>query len=294
MLDLPESRWLPNKIAGVNSPVIAGRDISASLRLHVALAIVVGFWTPVMTALDTNDALLPVEIVTVEEFTRLTRDKPKKEILEKEPAPAKPAPPVARETAPPPPAPAEAMPLPEPVREPPVDKTADTVAEPVEKAPAEASPIRQLRPVARPAPPKPKPVLDVSQIRALLNKTPDTPAEAEPVAEEEVASENIRLTLNEIDAFRTQMRRCWNPPSGARNAEDLIVQVRVSLAPNGMISAGPKVMNRAQLGDPFFRAAAESVLRAIRRCQPFEMPPEKYAAWRDIELKFDPGKMLGG
>ena len=292
MPDLPESRWLPNKIAGVNSPVIAGRDISASLGLHVTLAVVVGFWTPVMTALDTNDALLPVEIVTVEEFTRLTRDKPKKEILEKEPAPAKPAPPVARETAPPPPAPAEAMPLPEPVREkPPV---ADTFTGPVEKAPAENSPIRQLRPVARPAPPKPKPVLDVSQIRALLNKTPDTPAEAEPVAEEEVASENIRLTLNEIDAFRTQMRRCWNPPSGARNAEDLIVQVRVSLAPNGMISAGPKVMNRAQLGDPFFRAAAESVLRAIRRCQPFEMPPEKYAAWRDIELKFDPGKMLGG
>ncbi len=86
--------------------MIAGRDISASLGLHVALAVIVGFWTPVMTALDTNDALLPVEIVTVEEFTRLTRDKPKKEILEKEPAPAKPAPPAARETAPPPPAPA--------------------------------------------------------------------------------------------------------------------------------------------------------------------------------------------
>ena len=292
MPDLPESRLLPNKIAGVNNPVIAGRDITASLGLHIALAVVVGFWTPVMTALDTNDALLPVEIVTVEEFTRLMRDKPKKKILEKESAPAKSAPPVARETAPPPPAPAEAMPLPEPVREkPPV---ADTFTDPVENASAETSPIRQLRPVARPAPPKPKPLLDVLQIRALLNKTPDTPAEAEPVAEEEVFSENIRLTLNEIDAFRTQMRRCWNPPSGARNAEDLIVQVRVSLAPNGMISAGPKVMNRAQLGDPFFRAAAESVLRAIRRCQPFEMPPEKYAAWRDIELKFDPGKMLGG
>ena len=272
--------------------MIASRDISASLGLHVALALGVGLWTPMMTTLDTNDALLPVEIVTVEEFTRLTRDKPKKEILEQQPAPAKTGPPAARETAPPLPAPAEAMPLPEPVREkPPVDKTA---AEPVEKAPAETSPIRQLRPVARPAPPKPMPVLDVSQIRALLNKTPDTPALAEPAADAEVVSENIRLTLNEIDAFRAQMRRCWNPPSGARNAEDLIVQVRVSLAPNGMISAGPKVMNRAQLGDPFFRAAAESVLRAIRRCQPFKMPPEKYAAWRDIELKFDPGKMLGG
>jgi hypothetical protein len=48
------------------------------------------------------------------------------------------------------------------------------------------------------------------------------------------------------------------------------------------------------LGDPFFRAAAESVLRAIRRCQPFNMPVEKYASWRNIELTFDPSRMLGG
>ncbi len=292
MPGLPALRWLPNKIAGANNPVIASRDISASLGLHVVLALVIGFWTPVMTSLDTSDALLPVEIVTVDEFTRLMRDKPKEE-AEKKPSAAKPAPPIARETAPPPPAPAEAMPLDKPLEAPlpePKRVPEKTIAEPVEKV----TPIRQLRPVARPAPPKPKPVLDVSQIRALLNKTPDTPTASEPVAEDEVVSENIRLTLNEIDAFRTQMRRCWNPPSGALNAEDLIVQVRVSLAPNGMISAGPKVMNRAKLGDPFFRAAAESVLRAIRRCQPFKMPPEKYAAWRDIELKFDPGKMLGG
>jgi hypothetical protein len=60
-----------------------------------------------------------------------------------------------------------------------------------------------------------------------------------------------------------------------------------------MISAGPIVVNRSQLGDPFFRAAAESVLRAIRRCQPFNMPVEKYKSWRDIELTFDPRKMLG-
>ena len=136
--------------------------------------------------------------MTVEEFTRLTRDKPKKKFWRKNPArktgPAR----SARDS------PAAAC-LPRPCRFPnrcPKNRPWPILfAEPVEKAPAEASPIRQLRPVARPAPPKPKPVLDVSQIRALLNKTPDTPAETEAVAEEEVASENIRLTLNEIDAF---------------------------------------------------------------------------------------------
>ena len=53
---------LPNKIAGVNRSVMAGRDISASIGLHFALVLVVGLWTPVMTTLDTNDALLPVEL----------------------------------------------------------------------------------------------------------------------------------------------------------------------------------------------------------------------------------------
>ncbi len=245
-----------------------------------------------MTTLDSQDIMLPVDIITVEEFTKLTSKKPIKKIEAEKPKPARLAPPVAREAAPRPPAPDEAMPLRTPDTEtPPADKTA---TKPVQEAPTTTKPLRQLRPAARPAPPKPKPVLDITQIRALLNKTPDTPDEAQPDDKVETAAENVKLTFNEIDAFRAQMRRCWNPPSGALNAEDLIVQVRVSLAPNGMILAGPRVMNRTQLGDPFFRAAAESVLRAIRRCQPFEMPPEKYAAWRDIELKFDPGKMLGG
>ena len=72
------------------------------------------------------------------------------------------------------------------------------------------------------------------------------------------------VDLNEVDAFRAQMRRCWSPPAGAKQAENLVVQVRLSLTPGGLISAGPVVVNRRLLGDPFFRAAAESVLRAIQ------------------------------
>ena len=104
----------------------------------------------------------------------------------------------------------------------------------------------------------------------------------------------LTADLNEVDAFREQMRRCWSPPAGAKQAENLVVRVRLSLTPSGAISAGPVVVNRSLLGDPFFRAAAESVLRAIRRCQPFSMPAEKYASWRNIELTFDPRRMLGG
>ena len=102
------------------------------------------------------------------------------------------------------------------------------------------------------------------------------------------------MTLSEIDSFRVQMKKCWSFPAGARAGDDLAVIVRVSLMPNGMVSDGPVVVNRNQLTDPFFRAAAESVLRAIRRCQPYQMPAEKYERWRDLELNFDPKFMLGG
>jgi colicin import membrane protein len=40
--------------------------------------------------------------------------------------------------------------------------------------------------------------------------------------------------------------------------------------------------------------AAESALRAVRRCQPYTMPAAKYDIWRDVEVTFDPRDMFGG
>ena len=42
---------------------------------------------------------------------------------------------------------------------------------------------------------------------------------------------------------------------------------------------------------PFFQAAADSAVRAVFQCQPYELPSEKYALWRDMILNFDPSDM---
>ena len=34
--------------------------------------------------------------------------------------------------------------------------------------------------------------------------------------------------------------------------------------------------------------------RAVLRCQPYQLPPEKYEAWREINVNFDPRELLGG
>lgn len=266
----------------------APRDLLASLVLHALVVLAIGFWTPSLRDTNLPDQSLPIDVITIDEFTKLIEEAAKPE---EPPQPDTREEPVAFEqTAAPEALQPDAMPALEDEK-----PVAETPKETSDKPVDEAQQFKVAKPVplARPTR-KPKPILDLGEVRALLNKTPEkrrtrqgwgSTANRKAVAE--------ALTVSEVDSFRAQMRRCWSPPAGAKQAENLVVQVRLSLTPSGSISSGPMVVNREFLGDPFFRAAAESVLRAIRRCQPFRMPPKKYASWRNIELTFDPSKMLG-
>ena len=60
---------------------------------------------------------------------------------------------------------------------------------------------------------------------------------------------------------------------------------------DGSLSGEPSVVNS---GDGFFQVAAESAMRAIRRCQPYKMPIAKYDVWKDVEVTFDPREMFRG
>jgi len=96
-----------------------------------------------------------------------------------------------------------------------------------------------------------------------------------------------RLSQNEIDALRARLRECWNLPAGAADAKNLNVEVRILLRQDGSLSAEPTVLNRSS--NPFFQVAAESALRAVRTCAPFNfLPVAKYESWKDIEINFDP------
>lgn len=262
-------------------------DLLASLALHGLLVALVVFWRPSLSDADLTDTSLPIEVITLDEFTRLIEDTAKPPVENLTPPQDK-SPAAAHERSAPQsaPVPDDAM-----ARLDEAETAKSDNAEPIEAAPRfkVTAPAPLVRPVM-----KPKPLLDIGSVQALLNKTPNAPDNPTPDSSTAESDAAPRLTLSEIDAFRAQMQRCWSPPSGARDADDLRILVRLSLTPGGAISAGPVVVNRTRLGDPFFRAAAESVLRAIRRCQPFAMPVEKYASWRNIELTFDPSRMLGG
>ena len=266
------------------------REIALSTVLHVLVVLSAFIVLPTPEKISLPDYALPIDVITIDDFIRMTSQDPKPETktdqaeeIEKPPAN------IRQETAPPPPADnTDAMPLldPKPASTP-KPKEADSMPEPVNL-------VGDVVPLARPRPAKPerKPLLDTAAVQALLDKTPDLP---EPMPPKPVADlpPGERMSLSEIDAFRAQIRACWSVPAGAKNAESLVVRVRVQLDPSGRPIA-KKVINRAQLTDSFFLSAAESVLRAIERCQPYKMPPEKYESWREMELNFDPSKMLNG
>ena len=100
------------------------------------------------------------------------------------------------------------------------------------------------------------------------------------------------LSQNEIDALRAQIQACWNPPAGALEAKELVVRVRLQLKQDGALSAEPALLNRGS--HPVFQIAAESAIRAIKRCQPYKLPIAKYQIWRDVEVTFDPREMFRG
>ncbi|MEH6477111.1 MAG: cell envelope integrity protein TolA, partial [Sneathiella sp.] len=94
------------------------------------------------------------------------------------------------------------------------------------------------------------------------------------------------------DAFKQQVQRCWNPPTGSVKAEDLIVRIRIALNRNGTVQGQPEILKSGNYKTRFERIAAESAVRAILSCQPYKLPIAKYERWRDTTLNFDPREMF--
>jgi colicin import membrane protein len=136
------------------------------------------------------------------------------------------------------------------------------------------------------------------KIAALLDKREPERRQAtgemvSPTASLGTSSGNApRLTQSEIDALRAQIQACWNPPIGAENAQQLIVRLRIQFRSDGTLSREPELLNRG--ASTYFQVAAESAMRAVRRCQPYTLPAAKYDIWKDVEVTFDPRDMFGG
>jgi hypothetical protein len=103
-----------------------------------------------------------------------------------------------------------------------------------------------------------------------------------------------QLTASEIDLIRQQIEQCWNVPAGARDAQDLDIEVKAVVNPDGTVQQATIVDTGRYGADPFFRAAADSAKRALLnpQCSPLRLPPDKYEAWHNLDLFFNPKDLL--
>ena len=171
--------------------------------------------------------------------------------------------------------------------------------EKVEEKPAK--PKEAAAPAKKPKPPATakKRDFNTDRIAALLNKIPDAANEPSPVLpSDETPSKKVRgqsngtqmtMSVNEIDALRSRIAQCWSPPPGGLGAGQIVVKLRLKLNEDGTLVGYPTVANSGS--SPFFQAAADSAVRAVYQCQPYSLPSDKYALWRDMILNFDPSEM---
>ena len=103
--------------------------------------------------------------------------------------------------------------------------------------------------------------------------------------------------MTEIDAIRAQIQRNWNVPAGAEGAHEMTVRLRVRLEADGRTVRRVTVEDPARAReDPFFRAMADSAVRAVKRTERLDgLSPETYRKLRDrpdIALRFNPRDMF--
>ena len=178
--------------------------------------------------------------------------------------------------------------------------------------PASSAPLTSGRPKPRPekkpAPAEPEaaptetqtasadtaPADDADAVAAALAEAMSGELSDEPAPGTGTADSGPPLTGGEKDGLIVAVKQCWNVGALSTDALRTVVTVGVSMSQDGKPDSGSIHMIGYEGGDEASaRQAYEAGRRAILRCagDGYDLPPEKYDQWRDIEIVFNPEKM---
>jgi outer membrane biosynthesis protein TonB len=268
-------------------------SLISSAAVHLVAALFLYFGLPhLMPPLSVPHPPVPFEIVELADMTNTRVKDPEPQTKPPEPEPPKPQPKPEQAVAPTPPPP----PKPEP-------------PQPMQAKPAEEAEALKAAAVPKPKPKPPEAKPQADEFNKLLknlenNKKPEAPkvADTKPDAKtstqpatSQASSLSNRLSISAEDALRRQVSNCWNINPGARDAQNLIVEVIIDVNPDRTARAAEIVDKSRYASDSFFRAAADAAVRAVLRnpkCSPLELPADEYEKWKRIDFTFDPRDIL--
>jgi outer membrane biosynthesis protein TonB len=304
-------------------------SLAFSIAVHAAILAVMIFGLPYFRPKPKDvEPMISVELVQVGKQTTTNKvsnvNKVVKQPQEEQPAPPTPPPPQAQPTPPQPEQPPEPKPEPRPDPQPapkvpdisqptPELKVPDLVVKaPLPDAPKLAAVVPQVpeltlppKPDFKKVPPKPATPNFDALLKNLTKEKPQPIADQPPVPKAKApptrasgaqAPMSANLTASELSALSAQLGRCWSIPAAAKDAQDLVVDIDVTVGPDRVLVGSPVIDDQGRMGsDPAFRAAAMAAVRALRnpQCSPLELPPDKYQQWQTMTIHFDPKEMLG-
>lgn len=231
-----------------------GSALAASIAVHAAVVLgVLGYGLLGFTRepLRTEMAV-PVSIVSDTVIEAAAADNPDDELVTEDASTAP--------VAPTPPEPVPPLPTPEPVKK----------ATPPRPTPPRTTPPPRPQP-PRPTPPRREEALDLDALSGPPRPGP-RPGPRAPTGQQGQGTAPRAVGRASLQALAGQVTPHWSVNCDLPGSDDLTIGVRVTLDERGGIVGAPRLAQSRN--DPVWRAAADSVLRAIRAAAPFDMPPD--------------------
>lgn len=200
---------------------------------------------------------VPVSIVSDVPVEAAAPDNPSEEPVTEDAATA----PVEAPPEPTPPAPTPPTSAPPPPRPTPTPTPRPT--------PPRPTPPRATTTPPRPAPPsRTEPSLDLDSLAGPRRPAP-TPGPRAPTGQQG-RGQAPQATGPQLMASFNNVYGVWNPPCQTPGVTEMRVQMDVTLAPNGRISSGPRLVS-PQSG-AVWQAVASGAMQALIASQPFDVP----------------------
>ena len=104
------------------------------------------------------------------------------------------------------------------------------------------------------------------------------------------------VSAGEAESVSAQIYPHWAVPSGIKDAENFVIEIRVKLKDNGeVIPADIEILDKNRYANDYiFRAAADSARRAILEASPLTIPRDKIDLFREFIFRFNVKEALGG
>lgn len=270
-----------------------GITYSAGMHITLLLLAIVGLPTLFEWTRDPEPQAITVDIVPIGELTNLPNNPIKKEDKKEEVR--------KQDDIPAPPKPKEEKEKKKPV--PDAKKEEPKKAEPVPDKKKEKEKDKPKKDKKEKEKEKQKKVDDALEkilkgveesAKKSADQSPDKKDGASDVtAKSDRFDPTMPLSISEKDMIRSQIEKHWSPPIGAKDAHELKVMLRITVMQDGRV-ANVEVSDMSRyMSDGFFRAAADSAVRAVYKASPLQqLDPAKFQSWKEMELVFDPRDAL--